>query len=501
MHIPIQHLRIRRSPHVHTPCESLHWNASYTFTTLVNLNMHITNSTSRFEITTVHTPCESLHGIASYTFTHLLRVENEMIKDGTYFEGNVDPLVKVLGPEHGGRSRTVSHVIGATKVRGGLFKGTKHRTKTDVNRERVHVQKVDESHVPRGSSYVSCGRRINYPPIEKITSCDLLFPFQPSLELVVARGQAWPSLDRILHGKLINEDCVKIQVDIIIEGCEKMPVTDVTRTDEIMFIGDMLHHFIQWPRESLKLVNNEALSTSSPIQMGLTRNVSSPCSSHRGHSPQIHNSDNSSSSYHPIEDEGFDSIAPLVSPQYELGPMSFINMLIQMEPNEPQNLHLPEVPSINAQEPEPKFIDPEINISLEKIKKRPLSIRSIVEVLSTYVGDEYAITYSSPNGMYDKTYVQGLSYGELLHLFCNEWLDISVVHLFTMYFYELSNFKCAFFNPHDITGDVCIKNPNHAKDHILEMYSFHSDKTFFVAPYIASGHWLLFIIYPLKQQG
>ncbi|KAL8214411.1 hypothetical protein R6Q57_003860 [Mikania cordata] len=135
-------------------------------------------------------------------------VEKEMIKDGTYFEGNVDPLAKVLGPEHGGRSRTVSNVIGATKVRGGLFKGTKHRSKTDVNRQRVSVQKVDESHVLCGSSYVNSGRQINYPRIEKITSCDLLSPFQPSLELVVARGQAWPSLDRILHGNLINEDCV-----------------------------------------------------------------------------------------------------------------------------------------------------------------------------------------------------------------------------------------------------------------------------------------------------
>ncbi|KAL8254249.1 hypothetical protein R6Q59_032470 [Mikania micrantha] len=182
-----------------------------------------------------------------------------------------------------------------------------------------------------------------------------------------------------------------------------------------------------------------------------------------------------------LKDEDFDSIAPQVPSEYELGPMGFMNLMEQIEP---QNLYTPELPSINAPDPEPKFIDPEINISLEKIKKRPLSIRSIVEVLSTYVGDEYAITYSSPNGMYDKTYVQGVSYGELLHLFCNEWLDISVVHLFTMYFYELSNSKCAFLNPHDIAGDVCIKNPNRAKDHILEI-----------------GHWLVFIIYPLKRQG
>lgn len=35
-----------------------------------------------------------------------------MIEDGTYFEGNDDPLIRVLGPEHGGKTRTISNVIG-----------------------------------------------------------------------------------------------------------------------------------------------------------------------------------------------------------------------------------------------------------------------------------------------------------------------------------------------------------------------------------------------------
>ncbi|KAL8249291.1 hypothetical protein R6Q59_006159 [Mikania micrantha] len=135
-----------------------------------------------------------------------------------------------------------------------------------------------------------------------------------------------PSLDRILHGNLINKDCVKIQVDIIIEGYEKMPVIDVTRTDEIMFVGDMLHQFIQWPRHALKLVNNEAMSTSSSSQRGTTRNVSSLCSSYRVDSPQTHNNDSSSSSYQPLQDEDFNSIAPQVPSEYELGPMGFMNL-------------------------------------------------------------------------------------------------------------------------------------------------------------------------------
>lgn len=35
-----------------------------------------------------------------------------MIADGSYNENKEDPLVRVVGPEHGGRSRTVSQIIG-----------------------------------------------------------------------------------------------------------------------------------------------------------------------------------------------------------------------------------------------------------------------------------------------------------------------------------------------------------------------------------------------------
>jgi hypothetical protein len=35
-----------------------------------------------------------------------------VIVDGSYFEEKDDPLVRVLGPEHGGRSRTLPEIIG-----------------------------------------------------------------------------------------------------------------------------------------------------------------------------------------------------------------------------------------------------------------------------------------------------------------------------------------------------------------------------------------------------
>ncbi|KAL8225839.1 hypothetical protein R6Q57_018396 [Mikania cordata] len=119
-----------------------------------------------------------------------------------------------------------------------------------------------------------------------------------------------------------------------------------------------------------------------------------------------------------------------------------------------------------------------------------------------HMGDENAIISSSPKVMYRETYVEGLLYLELLQLLSvNVCLDISVIHLFAMYFYELSNSNCAFFNPNDIYGDICIKNRSRTKQHIIDVYTFHCGKNFFLAPYYASGHWILFIISPLNKKG
>ncbi|KAL8229519.1 hypothetical protein R6Q57_014419 [Mikania cordata] len=122
-------------------------------------------------------------------------------------------------------------------------------------------------------------------------------------------------------------------------------------------------------------------------------------------------------------------------------------------------------------------------------------------MLAAFVGFEHAITCSMPDGMYPEEYVEGLSYVELLQLFCNDWLDAGIIHLFAMYFFALMpNSKCAFFNPREISGEMCAKYAECTKQHILQVYSFHSERPFFLAPYVASDHWVLFIVCPLKKK-
>ncbi|KAM0036947.1 hypothetical protein Hdeb2414_s0014g00432361 [Helianthus debilis subsp. tardiflorus] len=67
----------------------------------------------------------------------LVRTEREMIVDGSYFAGKDDPIIRVMGREHGGRTRVVSEVIGSTNVYEGLFNNGKKRARNgdslDVN--------------------------------------------------------------------------------------------------------------------------------------------------------------------------------------------------------------------------------------------------------------------------------------------------------------------------------------------------------------------------------
>ncbi|MFS8022041.1 hypothetical protein Hanom_Chr16g01434781 [Helianthus anomalus] len=46
------------------------------------------------------------------TITSVIDAEKEMKLDGTYGQGKEDPITKVFGPEHGGRTRVVSSTIG-----------------------------------------------------------------------------------------------------------------------------------------------------------------------------------------------------------------------------------------------------------------------------------------------------------------------------------------------------------------------------------------------------
>ncbi|KAL8200398.1 hypothetical protein R6Q57_011737 [Mikania cordata] len=154
-----------------------------------------------------------------------------------------------------------------------------------------------------------------------------------------------------------------------------------------------------------------------------------------------------------------DTIDPQIQ-QQQVGPMGFVDMIEQGDQIELQETQIAFTSVTKI--PSPKFVDLEIDIALEKIKKRPQAIQNISKMLADYVG------------------MNMLSY-----LFSNYWLDVTIIHLFAMSFFGMTNSKSAIFNPNEISGDKCVKSPDRVKQHLLNVYSFHSERTFFLAPYIA----------------
>ncbi|CAI9302469.1 unnamed protein product [Lactuca saligna] len=103
---------------------------------------------------------------------------------------------------------------------------------------------------------------------------------------------AWPTLETVIHSKPINEGCVKVQVDEIVEIYENLPVHAVTQTNEVEFVKHLLHSIVQWSRYALKLANKTPSKSNSGTRMG---------SNHS--SPQIHVDDTTTSFYRPQFEE------------------------------------------------------------------------------------------------------------------------------------------------------------------------------------------------------
>ncbi|KAJ0772666.1 hypothetical protein HanOQP8_Chr03g0090011 [Helianthus annuus] len=152
-------------------------------------------------------------------------------------------------------------------------------------------------------------------------------------------------------------------------------------------------------------------------------------SSHTGVLPQTQTGDVAATScYHPGPEIEEDDPNELQIPsQQNIDQMSFMNMLMQV-----QELPEKQMPNTHAPNSDPEFIDPEVTTALERTKTRPRAIQDMVELLSRCVGDNHSILISSPARMYPQTVQDSIPYVELLQLFSNDWLDISVIHWFAM---------------------------------------------------------------------
>ncbi|KAK9076404.1 hypothetical protein SSX86_004738 [Deinandra increscens subsp. villosa] len=334
--------------------------------------------------------------------------EKEMKENGSYFQGRGDPITSFLGAEHGGRTRGISNIIGSTRAHNGPFKVNRQQNLNDLPTTQVcNDASVHASPGDRGSNGES--GRSYYDYIKVISRCNLLFPWQTSMtpKPVVAIGQVYPSSHTILHGKKMSEGCVKVQVDTVIEPYDRMPVPDVTCTDEVKFIGDTINQFIQWPRDAIELENIGAPCRS---MSGSTRAMSHTSSQQL----PLHDF-GTTSCYRPelVEDDPYEHIRSIHrhTKTHELDmDRSFADLLEDVE----------SMPLNTSHPPNPKILN-----ALEKIKKRPFIIQQMGEKLSTFfcVGhNDYKIYKpTSPPGMYPEIITDHVHYHTVLE--CKQQVD------------------------------------------------------------------------------
>ncbi|KAJ0587666.1 putative Ulp1 protease family catalytic domain, papain-like cysteine peptidase superfamily [Helianthus annuus] len=337
-------------------------------------------------------------------------------------------------------------------------------------------------------SFRSCapgGSYMDYPDIHDICKCGLLSVDDDlPREITIAKGQTYPTRIRTLHTKHMKDGCVKVQVDTILPGYEDMDVPSETTHDEVKHMDDTLAGFIQWPRSALKILNSEAPHKSNSAsrkvpacEIETNTSVYTP----EFLSPEVNEDQQQRPSTVRIDAIDFDWAIPIV------------NQILR-----PQNEE-------SDQEKQARKIKSALNV----IKERPAWVQGIVNELEKHVGNYHLnpvpIEFSIPDGMYPYILKDFIEIEALLQVFANGWVDITIIHWFVALFYTMSNDgerckPCAFFGPNSINGEMCQRNPEEVKGHILGVYELHMDKQYFLAPYLANNHWSLFIISPTKKE-
>ncbi|KAL4567728.1 hypothetical protein LXL04_023320 [Taraxacum kok-saghyz] len=386
-------------------------------------------------------------------FKILDQEEKSMIADGSYDLNKEDPLIRLLGPEHGGRSHTVCEIIGSTKVHGGLIKNVNHSTCSVNTKPSYH-----------DSSCGSGGPCNDYPPIQTMTACELLIKVADS-QVKVASGTAWPTSGAIIHGKSLEEGCVKVQVDKIIESYGDLPVHAVTKTDEVETVKDIYHAVVQWPRYALKLANKETPSKS-------TRMDSSQSSPQR---------DTATNKETPNKSTRIDSSHS--SPQRD----TTTNKETPSKSTRMDSSHSsPQKHSATTSFYYPPFVDNQIPIhpfngtSLSILRKKGPKYSKILDLLSGLYGDDFSISTYSPQGLYPDRVQFAVPYSEILQPLLNDLLDVSIIRWFAMYFYGLTNnSNCVFFDPEVIKDSNVQTNPVGVIKHIKEIFLHHKKNKIF----------------------
>ncbi|GKB45896.1 ulp1 protease family, C-terminal catalytic domain-containing protein [Tanacetum coccineum] len=175
----------------------------------------------------------------------LINKEKEMKANGTYYITGNDPLIGVVGKEHGGRTRS--------SMAGKIMADVK--PEMDELRADIATLKKFSNGMPSGvSGHITVDR------FDEIECCDVM-TIHFGTEVKVGKGIIYPTN---VHGVPMEPGYIKIQVNTVYPGWEGLKVP--RPTDKVMFLGDATKDapFNQWPKNYLKVLPRMSLSLDTP---------------------------------------------------------------------------------------------------------------------------------------------------------------------------------------------------------------------------------------------
>nr|GEU61963.1 ulp1 protease family, C-terminal catalytic domain-containing protein [Tanacetum cinerariifolium] len=167
-------------------------------------------------------------------------------------EKGADPLIVVLGPEHGGRTRTVGDGIDAER---DAARDAARDAEIEVECENVEREASNEGGLQKRRKQSSCelktvvhGDKEKLKDIKEPKSCFLFSPYTEDTT-PIARGMVYPICDGTIHGGPVIPYYMKVSIDSFVPAFidSKLPV--VSKADDtITLLEQSVGSFFQWPR-------------------------------------------------------------------------------------------------------------------------------------------------------------------------------------------------------------------------------------------------------------
>ncbi|KAI7755123.1 hypothetical protein M8C21_025993, partial [Ambrosia artemisiifolia] len=377
----------------------------------------------------------------------LIEAEKKMKLDGTYGQGRVDPMIKVFGVEHGGRTRGVSSTIGHTKVKVPKLKRVSEMVEASPIMHMSQKRRVDASPGFPSSSCGSGASHTIYPEIEKLSRCQIFWCHgEKSADEHIADGQVYPTSDRYLDDILIHEHCVKVHVDSVRADYMPMPVPDEALREGVRYMKNTLLKFIQWPRKAIKILDEPTQTRPCDLMPAVEL-----------YTPEVMRSAEAK------EKQAKAQVTDRNKPKAKR------NKETQAKKSKGKGKEKQAEALVTDAEKQAQ----KVSLALKVVEIREEWYQNMVRQLGAHIRGDWATTFpfSAHENMFPTEAVSFIEAEAILALFANEWVDLTIVFWFTSYFYKLSKKtklnRCAFFNVNAIIGDLCKTNPKEVEEHIL----------------------------------